>query len=343
MRRALLHTGLFLAGMLGTAAWLARASPMPIHEWARAKVAHVVTRSDHYDTLVFGSSRLHYSFDPRVFDARMRELGHPSTSFNLAFSGMRTHDFDELAHWIVERRPPALRRVVLELTDWDPGDVSGNWLSWLQVDSHTPRRLWPRIVSIFQCNDRWGARLEKLQFAVGHTLVNGLSIGHGQSLLSDLWRSRSGEPLQYVWPVADEGFKDVAVDPWPANVEARKQMLARPEEVADAIAGKAKDPDPVWMHGGFNFAAWERLDRVLRDHGIEPVYVVMPALMWWWRGRENLPAVAQRAIVIDFDNPALHPALYEMPKWFDRSHLNRDGATYFSAYLAERLVERLPK
>lgn len=341
MLRALGHCSVFLLGLLGTAALVAGADRMPFRGWTRPKIAHAVANAAAYDTLAIGSSRVNFGFQPEVFDARMRDLGCPTTTFNVALSGFRTHDFLALGEWLVRHRHPRLRTLIVEIADWDPGEPGGNWYTDLQIPVHTLRGLPARVRSILDCNPTFAARAEKLRFALGHTLVNTLGIGQGPRIVDDLWRAWRGEPLTATHPVADAGFQDIATTTWEATLLAHAQMVADPSEALKTLADKLVDPEPVWMHGRFNLGAWERFDALCRAAGVEPVYVAMPGLLFWLHGRDQLKHLAERAIVVDFDDPRPHRALHELQHWFDRAHLARSGAEIVSTGLADAVAPRL--
>jgi hypothetical protein len=341
MLRALAHLALFVTGLGGTAALVHRVDAMPYRDWTRPKVVHWRDHAADYDTVVLGSSRLHFGFQPAEFDARMRELGLPTRTFNLAFSGMRPHDYHELGRYVLDHRPPGLRRVVVELMDWDPGQIGTNWLSDLQLQAHPPRQLSHRLHSVMLNNPDFGDRLAKGHFAVMHTLANALAVGQGPRLCDDWLRATRGEALRGAYPVADEGFKDVAIDPWPANRQAHEDMLANPAAVDATLQQKRSMKFPPNCAPGFNLPAWEAFDRACREAGVEPTYVVMPSLGFLFPGRGGVADVMPRAIVLDLDDVVAHPTVFERSLWYDRSHLNDRGAKFLGRYLAECLAPRL--
>ncbi len=95
------------------------------------------------------------------------------------------------------------------------------------------------------------------------------------------------------------------------------------------------------FRGGFSMSSWRRLDQRCRQLGIEPIYVVMPTMSWGFQGRDAVAELVDQAIVLDLEDPANHPALFELGLWYDRSHLNHEGSSFFSQYLAEQMVQRL--
>lgn len=342
MLRTILHVALFLCSLLGTAAGFRHLDAMPYWGWTRDKCVRAMDPSQGYDTLVVGSSRLHFGFKPMVFDKKMAELGVQTKTFNLAFSGMRPHDYYELAQWVLDNRPPGLQRLIIEITSWDPGVVGTNWMSSMQIQGHASRQLIPRIASILACNSSFADRFEKTAFAVAHTLANCLRLGQGTRIVEDLLLLARGRQLADISRIRDEGYKDVAVDPWPANLAAHKDLQANPTAVDKFLEMKGKSKVQPYMIGGFNLPAWRHMDRRLRDAGIEAIYVVMPALGSEFQGRDAVATIAQEAIVFDLDDPAAHAPLFQRALWYDRSHLANDGATFFSVYLAE-LVAVAPR
>ena len=343
MLHRILHVVLFVLGLLASSLMLRWLDFMPYFGWTRSKCVHYVANVQQYDTLVLGSSRLHFGFLPSAFDQRMAELGQPSKVFNLAFSGMEPHDFFDLGLWIAERPVVGAHRVLVELTAWNPRDLGTNWMADMQLQTHTARQMLPRLESIWACNTSWAVRWDKGYTVLAHTLVNFLRIGQGPRIADDLLRAARGVTLQGAFPVKDDGFRDVALDAWPANKKAHDELMADPVPADIALAAKRRETFPPVQRGGFNYGAWQAFDSKVRAAGWEPIYIVMPLLSFGFQGRDAVEEIAKKAIVLDLDDPNRHPALFERSLWYDRSHMNRTGAEFLSHYLADLIVKASPR
>ena len=341
MLQRLVHVTLFLFALLGTASWVQSLDRMPFLGWSRSKCAHFLAHKNDYDTLIIGSSRLHHGCNPADLDLRTKELGLATRTYNLAFGGMRAHDFDEVANWVLDQRPANLRRMVIELTDSDPGSTEGNWMADMPIQTHTLRQFANRCGTILGWNQPLADKLAKLHFVTAHTLVNALRIGQGPRLVDDLLRTNQGRTLDLVSPVAAEGFVPVEQVKWAATFAAHEAYLANPEQ---AIATRDKKKVTKLLpqfHRGFSMSSWRRLDQRCRQLGIEPIYVVMPTMSWGFQGRDAVAELGDQAFVLDLDDPANHPTLFEIGLYYDPSHLNQEGSSFFSRYLAEQMVMRL--
>lgn len=343
MRRPLLCTVSFLLGLGLFAALAQRLDRLPYRTWTRAKVAASVAAEAPHDTLVFGSSRLHFGCMPAVFDAAMAERGQPRRTFNLAFSGMRPHDYGELAHWVLEHRPPQLRHVIVELMDWSPDPGEGNWLTDRQLEGHPWRRLLPRLRTIAAGNQPAWTRAERAGHAVLHTAAAMLALGQGPRVLDDLADTWLGRPLEWVEPVPDGGFVDAATVPWESMQRAHAQLLADPDARERQLAARRAGEPGTARIGRVDADDWLALHQRFREAGIEPIYVVMPGIHGSSVPAAAIAAVAQHAVVLDFADGRAHPQLFATELWHDHAHLSRRGAEVFSTLLAERVANLAPR
>lgn len=344
MLRRLAHVLVFLAALAATALGVRRLDQEPVQSWMRVKLDHFASVAADYDTVFVGSSRLNFGLDPERFDARMAALGQPTRSYNLAFGGMRQHDFTWVLAWLAEHRPPQLRRVVVELHEWSQWVRGDQWYSDQDIELHTLELLWPRCRSVLLDLDGPLTKLEQLRFVVAHTMLNALSIGRGPRLVDDVARRLQGEPGPTPTAVPRRGaarIEDVTEAPVLAN---RRQFLADAEPVTTARKKITELVEGPWPSGCFDHASFAMQVQHLRALGVEPVFLVPPTWERGFRGRDGLVVAEQQVRVLDLDHPLRHRPLFERDLYFDQSHLNAAGCARFSDYLADRLVEleRLP-
>ncbi|MFO1029935.1 MAG: hypothetical protein U1F60_02545 [Planctomycetota bacterium] len=344
MLRRFAHVVVFLAALAATALGIRRLDTEPVQSWMRMKLDHFAAVGDQYDTVFVGSSRLNFGLDPERFDARMAELGQPTRSYNLAFGGMRQHDFTWVLAWLAEHRPPKLRRVLVELHEWSQWVRGGQWYADQDIELHTLDLLWPRCRSVLLDLDGPLQKLEQLRFVVAHTALNALSVGRGPRLVDGVVRHLQGEPGPAPTAVPRHGaarIEDVTEAPVLAN---RRAFLADPEPATTARKKITELVEGPWPSGCFDRASFAMQVQRLRALGVEPMFVVMPTWERGFRGRDGIAEVEREVRVLDLDHPLQNRPLFDRALYFDQSHLNEAGCTRFSDYLAERLVEfeRLP-
>lgn len=310
---------------------------MPFQSWARPKYEHVELRGDGYDTLFLGSSRFYYALDPAVFDARMRLLGQPTRSFNLAVSGHRQHDVGAVVDWLLVHKPASLRRVVIELHSFDLRERAYDWMSDQLLEMHTLGQFLPRCRSVLLSQHSWFEKLRQLWFVCAHTLPNELRCGQGPRILDDRLNRDRGQPLaDRVWR---EGWMPIEDENLPHLQAGHEEFLADPKALMNLVAIRVQDVAPPFLRGGFNLAAAVAQAEALRRAGIEPIYVVMPTFAFDNLGRDGVIEFARGVRVFELDRPQLHRQLYEPDLFYDASHYGTAGAGVFSAYLAELLHE----
>ena len=74
MLKTLAHLGLFLAGMVLVDVNLHDVEPLPFWSWSRNKVNWVAEHGEDYDTMFFGSSRMHYAVQPVSYTGNISQI-----------------------------------------------------------------------------------------------------------------------------------------------------------------------------------------------------------------------------------------------------------------------------
>jgi hypothetical protein len=342
MKSWVLHLSLFLAGMAFIVANLHDVEPLPFWSWSRNKVNWVTEHGEEYDTLFFGSSRMHYGLKPDVFDARMAELGTPTKSFNFALSGLRMHDVVHMLDWVVAHKPTSLKRAVIELHSFEQNIRGHQWFSDQDLEMHSPDVFWTRMQSVAISNTPSIDKAKQAQYVLMHSVSNALRLGQGGRITQD-WIARSnGERLPKAYDVEGRGWQSVATVQLDHMIQASKDFPSQREHFERQLSWKATKAHMPGLVGGFNAAAIRKQASMLRAAGIEPIYVVMPTYSTDFYGRDGVAEVAKEVRVLELDDPAPNRPLYDWSGYYDASHLNADGATAFSRYLAERIVEVEP-
>jgi hypothetical protein len=339
MANKLVHLVLFLLGLLGTAAGILSVDPLPFWSWARSKLGYLEREIDRYDTIFLGSSRVHYGVNPATFDQRMAELGVPATSYNLALSGQRPHDFDEMVRWLLARRPARLKRVIIELCSWELDYREGDWMGVQEIEMRTAHSFLPRCGSILHGRLGWFTKLSLSWHHVAHTLVNVLRIGQGTRILDDRFARWRGEPFPMVYPPPNAGFSCVEDVAMPHQKVVHDQFVANPVAAMSDLEARIQIVAPDWLAGGFCPEILRAEAAALRTIGVEPIYVVMPSICSDFFGRKGVEAIRGEVRLLELDRPQAHRPLYEFPLWYDKSHVGRQGAERLSKYLADCVVQ----
>ncbi len=335
MLRRLVHVVVFLAALAATAMGIRHHDPEPVQSWMRMKLDHFASVVDQYDTVIVGSSRLNFGLDPERFDARMAALGSPTHSYNLAFGGMRQHDYTWVLDWLVQHRPPHLRRIVVELHEWSQWVRGAQWYADQDIELHTLELLWPRCRSVLLDLDGPLLKAEQLHFVLAHTALNVLSVGRGPRLVDSLLRQIRGEPTPPPAAVPRHGAARIEEVTEAHVLESRRTFLANPK-LASTVIAKISDP---WRSEAFDHASFRGQVELSRALGVEPVFLIPPTWERSFRGRDSLVEAGRHVRILDLDHPQFHRPLFDPQLYFDQSHLNEAGCARFSDYFAERLVE----
>jgi hypothetical protein len=339
MVKPLLHTCLFGLGMAGVAAGLGRLDTIPFWSWSIDKIQHLRSRPADYDTVFLGSSRIHYGLQPEVFDAAMREQGTSTRSFNAALSGLRTHDTLRLGEWLLAEPPPSLRRLIVELHDFDQSIRGEQWLSDQELEMHPPSLLACRLQSLWVSRQPAGQRLGQLGYLLLHTLGNALHVGQGPRIVADRLAIAQGRTPQRGRPVANGGWSAVDAVQLPHMVAQHEAFVRSPEVFEERLRNRIAEPIPDWSRGGFRADAIAAFAALAASRGIETVFVVMPTMTTDFRGRDQVQELHGKARVLAFDNPLQHRSIYDPAHFHDPSHLSTAGAAWFSRRLAANLAD----
>lgn len=339
MLRPILHTVLFLIGLLGTAAGIHALDDMPFWSWNRGKLLQVTQEIDEYDTIFVGSSRVNYGVVPEVFDRRMAKLGQPSRSYNLAFGGVRANDVATYTDWLLDCRPTRLRRLVIELQTYDQWrNTAGNWMADQDLEVHTPASLRGRLESIWAAPRPWHERLVMLHFVLAHVATNVLCIGQAPRIVDGLLGlDRYERKAEADW-VRDRGFVTSSVIAGPDLRQNQLEFAADPSRGRSRLDWKWRPEAIAARCGGFPLRALRSQAKRILAMGIEPIYVVMPFFYPDFLGADAIPQVAAEFRVLDLDRPDLYPELFEFALWHDPGHFEFGGALLFSEYLADKIV-----
>lgn len=311
----------FLIGLFGAAALLQHYAPAPRVPEFSDKLDHLLAHGGKIDTLFLGSSRVRRQISPRIFDETTAALGKPTHSFNFGLDGLGHPELPYVVDRILERKPRALREVVIELARFGREFNNVNPPDSLRaIHYHTYRYTWLLCRAVWRdpAHPAIAARLAGVAEHLGVCARRELNLGLGALK----WMPASAGP-DGLGPTKD-GFFPVPQKFPPAKLAEYQRLLA-------AMASRKNAPiahDPVFEE------ATETMFAKLRAQGIEITVVVMPRIF------PEPPWVPQNGVhVIRFDDPEKEAALFDPAARYDAQHLNADGAKIFTQELARRFVQ----
>jgi len=331
---------LALAGLafFVTASVVARLKPPLDVPILRPKLEAFLSQKDAIDAVYLGTSRVQRGVDPSVIDARLSSPGREFRSFNLGVAAMESFEADHVLREIVASKPERLRLVVIEAPSWamphgDRFGLTERYLDW--HDAHTTRlvlqTIWTGPLSL----------LRKVELSWKHLrLFATRASNHATS--SRFFRQRGpGWERSVADMVARQGFRPLGEKVGGTAGRRRAKFLAeatRFQEDVDEIRARAAsgaladEPSTLW----YDREALGEQVKMLRDAGIEPVYLVAPRL----GPAPDFALLAREGAIphlIDLRDPRRYPELFRMSNHFDREHMGERGARLMSNRIAAQL------
>ncbi len=282
---------------------------------------------DEFDTLFVGSSRIRRQVSPRVFDARMRALGHPTHSLNLGIDAMTFPELSYFFDQILAARPSGISRVIFDVNPIrrkiDPGNDEHSlraiyWHDW-EHTAQACEALWHDYgvapLAVAERMRVFGLHLR--MFA-----VRGSLIGRGTpGLQRRLYAAPAEASAADMGPEGDGFFPVAGSMDGPAAAEYLRFQRSLPPPDARPVH---RDP----LHD----RALRELAAKVRRAGARPIFLISPT------PAKTRPSVPRGVTVLEFDDPAAVPTLFAAENRYDANHLNTAGALRYSAMVAEALV-----
>ena len=339
MRTRLLSPVLFLVAFAATSALVGRLTGEPELGDLSRKLRAFEAGKDGYEVLFLGSSRVQRGVDPLLFDAELARRGIELRSFNLGVAGMKPHAANFLLREVLAAQPARLRFVVVEIDGWDPDLPAVNRYGRRAIHWHDGAETLSALRSTLAADKPWPARVE---LAVQHLLHLGARLtaaGRGPDAVGNLL-----EPADRTVPeLPSRGFKAFPVAPLdepshhPFRQRFQREQASYRRAVTELADGPPRGPAGI---PDFRLAALSAQAKLLRQAGIEPVYLLPPIP----RPSPEVDLLARRGAIpnlLAFNRPDLFPELFEVEQRFDHEHLNRHGAEAFTRHLARRFEEEV--
>src|SRR5262245_33125698 len=106
------------------------------------KLDHFRTHKDEYTLLFFGSSRTHRGFVPSLFDARTKERGLETHSFNFGMPGASAVDAQHMLARVAQTAPGHVDYVFVDPERLNVAVDTRNSRARSVIDWHEPRITW---------------------------------------------------------------------------------------------------------------------------------------------------------------------------------------------------------
>jgi len=304
------------------------------------KLQHLRAHGDEIELLFLGSSRVFRQLNPTVFDAQLAERGLRLRSYNLGLPGMRFYEQLYLIDRLLAERPPALRWLLIELGDPDPGLEDANLLTRRSIEWHSTAITWLVLRNTWASDRALVAKLEATWSHLQGAWLRGSNAGLGVPALVSLI-----EPAPVQEDESPAGFLPLEFDPNRTTAQHRREFLtalaAEPrllEQRVREIRQPAVPPAPGALLAGEMRALVARLEHA----GIEPLFFLSPPAE-----RSNADWRALRAAgvlpnLFALDDPEQNPDFYLDPSIrFDLNHMDRTGGNRMTRLLAQEVAEHL--
>lgn len=344
LRSFRLVVGTLVVGLAFVAACLVirRVFPLPEIPDVHAKLMHFRAHPNDYDTLFLGTSRINFQVIPGKFDQLTQAAGIPTKSFNAGVAGMRPPEDSYFFDQLLAARPKRLRWVFIELIHIRPRineELRGTmraqywhdwprlWLMWRRITYLKPAKKARTLEKIW---DELREPLAEFPEHFGHFVREMSNLGRGEFLARRLLYTPADWRLtltDYLGPDLAGWRRTGRGEDMPPEVQAKFEK-ERAERLIEPAAHDLAEP----VSQGALEAMIAKVERL----GATPILIVPPMT-----GKKTFyprPERAGKTLVLDFNDPARFPELYENRHRLDWDHLNTAGAEVFTRLLAEHWI-----
>ena len=330
-----------LAAFVTAAGGLQRLLPHRGTSLVEAKLAEMEREGGPWDVVFLGNSRVQQHVDPLRFDARLAEAGLKVRSYNLGAPNMSLPEIDSVC-----RR---LDRRGIGPADWIFVDLGFRWGPWPTefdtrrvIDWHDLRStllaLRLAMIEDAETSERSSRRYQVTREDVlGRHIRAWANRAASRGRAAELLFGPSTTPS--VDDVLEEGLRGFLPATRHADPEGvrRTNFLRQRDGWKRQVEEIRRDPGQ-----GLREASPERLDhltrivRHLEARGHRVILFQPPGV----EPSVPVPAeLAADAVRFRFNDPDAYPDLHRPEAWWDRRHLNEEGAELFTDRLADRFLE----
>ncbi|MDB6155999.1 MAG: hypothetical protein JWL90_4452 [Chthoniobacteraceae bacterium] len=318
-----LYSAVFLAFLALVCGLIGSLHPFPEVNGIAPKLRYFAAHRDDYELLFIGSSRFYRQIIPRQFDAQVENAtGVKIRSFNFGWDGCYPPESYFLTRKLLALRPRNLRWVVVEMMDINPLLNEATTESLRMAYWHDWRHtllVWRRLDALE------GRDPKKWKLTVDHGTVflkQFTALGRSAELLhGQLLGKKPARDKSPAWAGA-EGFT-----PGPDSLMAGEELRFFEQQVEQVRRNLPEAP----MSPALSTALIDLIAEI-RAAGAEPLFVIAPNC----NPLENFRSAPGNVPLFAFNDPNLHPVLFEPAMHYNGAHLNEKGAAIFTRLLAER-------
>ncbi len=339
--------GLGLLGFGTVALLIHPLVPWPEEKAMRAKYEHFAAHKDEFDAVYIGSSRVLRGIDPRRIDADIEATGRPFRSFNFGLAGMMALESDFVLRELLALSPARLEYVLFEANTWYGGfdDPWADPHSQRNVYWHTLPQTMKALETLWLSNKpAW----ERLKLAGTHleTMVwKYVNYGQGARIwarLSGTDADEVGEEIAVAEIAEGRGYQPLEALTDHYHEFNRNEFLKSQDKYKAMIREiPAQNAAPTDL-ATYNFAALRSQQELVRQAGMQLIYVVLPSM----RGSPDARVLHESGhvpVLFHFNQPEKYPFLFEMDRLQDAWHPTRLGTQELSDLLAESLVREIER
>jgi hypothetical protein len=327
--RASISVIAFLVGLVA-GAWLLRVEVIAARGPEADALDHLGVYGDDYDVIVVGSSLSEVNFLPGELDQRTAELGHPLRSFALGMKGMRGAELHYYVQRVLEFPLRRLQWLIVDvslqqdlLEDPEAGYVQR------AIDWHAPAQALLAMRQVLASDEPLARKLSMLGSHARYLLLNRGNVGAGIAAL------QSGAWLEPPPKVKTRGSL-VAGHFLARGDQAKAARYRRRHAWHEAQRRSLKYSRRVKRELRPNMIQ-RAIAKLARDRGKHVAFLLSPVL---YDARFAPSAAGGEPLhVIDLDDPARYPELYDPGLRYDDLHLTYAGSIPYTRAIADQLVE----
>ncbi len=366
--RALAHTALWIAVVVGVGAAVRPLLPLSPESASTRKFEHFAANKDDYDVLFIGSSQVYRHVDPARFDRLMAEAGHPVRSFNFGVAGMAALENRALITRIAALQPARLKWVFTDVQRTGVRITGDNHFTARLASWHDPLTTWRALAVVAEADMSWSW---KLDMAARHLVAFGSWLSNSgrardvlephvggteatrEAALPDRFDAGAGGlgprgdgwvPLELAFAHAtpfDRALIRERVQIWKGSgPEQMKRLRADPHQPRPVLEYSGELREPQELLRAEQALLTDFIDQV-RAAGAEPVFINAPDVRQY---EYMLEAALEAGVIpglIDLDDPVRFPGLLRADVRYDLNHLNQAGAGLYTRALASEFAARL--
>lgn len=342
----------FLLANVSLDAILSKYLPEPIIRTYTIKAQEFDKNPNKYNTLFIGSSHIHYHILPSQFDLSARSEAFSPRSFNMGSPNLDILETHELTRRVLQANPKNLKYVFLEPRTFSrrfqqPDSIRAVYFHNAQ---NTVFSLRYTLLSDLSLRDKVSKSINALK-SFGFNFFN---IGQLNGLASQD-DSEQDIDIYSLGPLKD-GFAEMKW--YCSRVDSREgeaclkqieKFRKRQESEADFYQTAKEDYSralrTVKPFSEYQIEVLVELSKSLEKHGITTIFLNPPAVYEGMDSNISFKLAYERdkppINVLDYSDPVRFPQLFSQEIWYDKTHLNQQGAQILTGKIANDFLANI--